>query len=417
MTDEERIEVLTRELRIRNFIQLVKNIKLNKIEQTRKLREKMEQERKEIIEIKDIIKSIRNDINIVKAVSNFIKNFYDGKFSLNNIITYNYHLFSEMPYLCEFCIDNRRCILEGFYREIELKKRFDIDYSLYRNNEYILYSYEGYEGIFKQFADVLFESKRTSFSSFNYSYREKIIALNYLVTKEILKKHSSVFEQSVSLKPLSNFSFEEIVYDYCKKVYDVSADCFIAFLLKHDNFFKRAIREFHFDSNSYTFLELYYEIVEYLNKTKNIINSDISKKRLEDMLFSQKNEQRKSYYTIIDVDNLSGEEFEDFVCELFKKFGYQTRQTQTTGDYGVDVIAEKDKEKIAIQTKRYQGSVSLNAVQEVVAGMSYYNCTKGMVITNSDYTSSAINLAKKNNIELWDRQELVFYINSSKIEK
>jgi restriction system protein len=43
---------------------------------------------------------------------------------------------------------------------------------------------------------------------------------------------------------------------------------------------------------------------------------------------------------------------------------------------------------------------------EAVAGMKYYNANKCMVITNSTFTKSAQELAKVNNVELWDRQIL-----------
>lgn len=59
------------------------------------------------------------------------------------------------------------------------------------------------------------------------------------------------------------------------------------------------------------------------------------------------------------------------------------------------------------QAKCYPNSVVGNsAIQEVVAGMKYYNAESAYVITNSTFTSSAINLAKVNNVILWDRNKL-----------
>jgi hypothetical protein len=36
-------------------------------------------------------------------------------------------------------------------------------------------------------------------------------------------------------------------------------------------------------------------------------------------------------------------EFEKFVCDLFRKMGYNAESTPSTGDYGVDVVAQKER--------------------------------------------------------------------------
>lgn len=72
-----------------------------------------------------------------------------------------------------------------------------------------------------------------------------------------------------------------------------------------------------------------------------------------------------------------------------------------------DILDEKDGRKIGIQTKRYSSKVSNTAVQEVVAGLKFYNCDEGVVIINNYFTDSAIELAEANNIVLWDRDMLI----------
>ena len=56
-------------------------------------------------------------------------------------------------------------------------------------------------------------------------------------------------------------------------------------------------------------------------------------------------------------------------------------------------------------------AVGNSAVQEAVAGKRYYNCDKIIVITNNYFTTSAITLAKVNNVILWDREILKDKIN------
>lgn len=134
-------------------------------------------------------------------------------------------------------------------------------------------------------------------------------------------------------------------------------------------------------------------------------NEEEFKFRLFEEKMTQKTDNENAV-TMQDVDLMTGEEFEHFVAEIFQKMGYRAEVTQLSGDYGIDVIAEKDGLKIGVQAKRYSGSVSNSAIQEVVAGMSYHECQKGVVVTNSAFTKAAVKLANANNIQLWDRKAL-----------
>lgn len=137
------------------------------------------------------------------------------------------------------------------------------------------------------------------------------------------------------------------------------------------------------------------------NLTKTI--SDLQNK--QDLLYNDYSEEDK--ITIDDVDLMSGVEFEAFVKGILEKMGYKCRLTKTTGDQGIDILAEKDKIKIAIQTKCYSAKVGNHAIMEAFAGMKHYNATKCMVITNNYFTKSAIELAKSNNVVLWNRDTLI----------
>lgn len=112
-------------------------------------------------------------------------------------------------------------------------------------------------------------------------------------------------------------------------------------------------------------------------------------------------------YTMTEIDQMSGEEFEQFVGKLFSKFGYKIIVTQISGDQGVDVIIQKEGLKTGIQCKCYSNKVSNSAVQEVVAGKSLYQLDKVMIVTTNYFTRSAIQLANSNNVMLWDRDKLI----------
>ena len=119
-----------------------------------------------------------------------------------------------------------------------------------------------------------------------------------------------------------------------------------------------------------------------------------------------KQHRRVNKYTINDVDLMTGAEFEEFVGSLFKKMGYSSRVTKQSGDQGLDVIASKNGTKIGIQAKCYSGTVGNSAVQEAVAGKSFYSCDKVIVITNNYFTPAAIELAQSNDVILWNRDML-----------
>lgn len=120
-----------------------------------------------------------------------------------------------------------------------------------------------------------------------------------------------------------------------------------------------------------------------------------------------------------DIQQMNGFDFEEVVADLFNAKGYDAKVTSGSGDQGADVVADKDFEKVVIQAKRYKGKVSNSAVQEVVASMKHYNADRGLVITNSQFTSSARELASSNDIELWNggklKEQIEAYLNKNSI--
>ncbi len=121
--------------------------------------------------------------------------------------------------------------------------------------------------------------------------------------------------------------------------------------------------------------------------------------------FSKKNKLlRKS---LQEIDQMNGYEFEKYMKEMYAFLGYSVKHTPYVGDQGADLILKStDGEKTAVQVKCYSGNVPNKAVQEVVASMKLYGCTKGAVVTNSYFTNASIELAKANDIELIDRKKL-----------
>lgn len=117
----------------------------------------------------------------------------------------------------------------------------------------------------------------------------------------------------------------------------------------------------------------------------------------------------------IDFDSMTGLEFEGFCAEILEKNGYDNVSvTRGSGDQGVDIIAYRDGVKYGFQCKCYTADIGNKAVQEIYAGKTYYQCHVGIVLTNRQFTSAAIDLAKKNGIVLWDRSKLLELIEKAK---
>ena len=103
-------------------------------------------------------------------------------------------------------------------------------------------------------------------------------------------------------------------------------------------------------------------------------------------------------------DELEGHEFEYYCAELLKKKGFiDVEVTKGSGDYGADILAEKDGVTYAIQCKCYTAPIGVKAIQEAYAGRDYYDRMVGAVLTNQYFTTPAVEAAKKLKILLWDR--------------
>lgn len=112
---------------------------------------------------------------------------------------------------------------------------------------------------------------------------------------------------------------------------------------------------------------------------------------------------------------MSGREFEIFIASLYKELGNNVILTPESGDQGVDVIViDANNNRVAMQTKRYGGSVGNSAVQEVIAGRKFHECSRSIVLTNSYFTKSAVSLALSDGqVELIDRGGLKSLIHEA----
>lgn len=124
-------------------------------------------------------------------------------------------------------------------------------------------------------------------------------------------------------------------------------------------------------------------------------------------LFRSRHSYRRGDWSLQELDDISGTDFEALTCDILASNGFDIAEsTQASVDFGVDVLARKDGISYAIQCKRYTSPVGIEAVQQIYAGRTYYECHVAMVLTNQYFTSSARKLADKLGVVLWDRDML-----------
>jgi restriction system protein len=111
-----------------------------------------------------------------------------------------------------------------------------------------------------------------------------------------------------------------------------------------------------------------------------------------------------------EIDAMDGVEFEDYVAARLQRAGWQVSFTPAVGDYGVDLIAQKDGQNVAIQCKRHGKTVGIAAVQQVVSGALHHGCARSIVISNQEFTSAAKQLAFTHRCQLIGRKALQSWV-------
>jgi restriction endonuclease Mrr len=175
------------------------------------------------------------------------------------------------------------------------------------------------------------------------------------------------------------------------------------------------------------------EIVEFI-EDNNVTNLTISEADMRESvhhaLESNSNEPLKDRIkTIEDIgDSLwkgrhlseyGWEEFEHLVGDLFKSEGYSTSVTQKSADMGVDVWANKDGDRTAIQVKKFskQNTVGREPLQKVASAIAKGDADKVVVVTSSSFADTAEQYADDfgSNMQLVDRAELLRRLNKSNV--
>ncbi len=213
-------------------------------------------------------------------------------------------------------------------------------------------------------------------------------------------------DEKYTIKDFIHITYPVISENIDDKYYII---CLIIYFIKNRHTFEN-------DDLDIIKIILNLNIFKYLDEIKETIKQEKREKELERILnFNIEPESIKSSLLtkLKNVEN--GYDFEKFVSCLYQKLGYDCEVTSKSNDQGADIIAVKNDEKLVIQAKYYSNPVGNKAVQEVVSSKAYYNAKKALVVTNSTFTNSAIQLAFKNRVELIDGSMIKEIINELEI--
>ena len=95
--------------------------------------------------------------------------------------------------------------------------------------------------------------------------------------------------------------------------------------------------------------------------------------------------------------------FEFLAGEYLKQEGFETEVTQCSADWGVDVFAEKDGKRYAVQAKLYgdcKTKVTRSMMMELYGVMHYFDCQGAILIYNGGIMPDAVKVAVKLGIQL-----------------
>ncbi|PVZ46733.1 restriction endonuclease [Phaeobacter sp. JL2872] len=113
-------------------------------------------------------------------------------------------------------------------------------------------------------------------------------------------------------------------------------------------------------------------------------------------------DEKLSDFKVEDDIPLDGIAFEHWCANQIESQGWNVSVSKASGDQGVDVIAERDGKRVAVQCKRYSNPIGNKAVQEAFTGAQNVDASDSCVMGTGGFTASAKEIAAKTGVHLID---------------
>ncbi len=108
--------------------------------------------------------------------------------------------------------------------------------------------------------------------------------------------------------------------------------------------------------------------------------------------------------SVYSISSLSEKEFEHFTIWLLEELGYEVYPGKCAADWGVDLVAAKDGDKISIVARRYPKTykVSDSILLLSQEAKRIHACNRSIVLSTTYFTQQAAADAQRLGVELWD---------------
>src|SRR5262249_6805565 len=134
----------------------------------------------------------------------------------------------------------------------------------------------------------------------------------------------------------------------------------------------------------------------------------------------QRDERSRLATTVIpsikELRSISPQLFEDEIAHMFRRLGYEVKQTPYVNDYGRDAILMKDGKKFLLECKRYGegGSSGRPDLQKFHSAITTDGAVSGFFVTTGRFTRDAMEFRSNPPIKLIDGNQLVRMMFESK---
>lgn len=115
--------------------------------------------------------------------------------------------------------------------------------------------------------------------------------------------------------------------------------------------------------------------------------------------------------------SLSGRNFEIELANLFKSKGFKVNITKQGGDGGIDLIIKNSKSDytIGIQCKAHRKKIPPYVARDLLGTIKSFKYEKGFLITLEGGTTGTIDFCKRNNILIWDVNDIIGFRLNEKL--
>lgn len=105
--------------------------------------------------------------------------------------------------------------------------------------------------------------------------------------------------------------------------------------------------------------------------------------------------------------NLSGRQFELEIAKLYQGLGYSAEICRQGGDEGIDIILERDSERIAVQCKAHNNRISPSVARDLAGTMLHHKFEHGIIASTNGFTNGTIDFCRNKKIKLISMNEIL----------